>query len=339
MIVDMSTRTSEWQEARSILALGEPLIELSFDADGIPGVSFGGDVANILICLSKLCDTRIHKLRLITSLGGSTYSKWLRANIERHGIEMIEPARAGEPGIYGISPDSVVQPFSSYWRSGSAAREFFSGLSRSELVELALSPDIVVISGITLALCSDRSFEELLTWVRELATRARVAFDCNFRPALWASAEQAKQRIERFKRIASLIVTSLEDEDALWPHCQLKDVLERLTGAAPEVVLRAGSRGCWVYSEGSWREAMTAAIKVVDSTGAGDSHLAAYIAARMNGGLPLEAARFANAVARVIITQRGSIPRDGTVFPALPNPRFDGLSTPQAPDPGRDTAT
>jgi 2-dehydro-3-deoxygluconokinase len=322
MIVDMSTKTIQWREARTFLAVGEPLIELSLDAQGALGVSFGGDMANFLVCLSKLLDLPAHSLRLMTALGGSVYSRWLREQLERHGIEIIGPERSGEPGIYGISPDPLAQPRSSYWRSHSAAHQFFSSVSRADLDAIATHADIVVLSGITLALCSEKSFEQLLQWAQELASRSMIALDCNFRPALWKSPEQARHRIDRLRDIAALMVTSLEDEEALWGDCSLTDTLERLTGAAPEVVMRTGKRGCWVLSEGHWNEATARPAGVIDATGAGDSHLAGYVAARMHGADPLQAAHFANAVARVIVTQRGSIPGAESVFPSLHSATF-----------------
>jgi 2-dehydro-3-deoxygluconokinase len=312
----MSTDDTSWGGKRTILALGEPLIELHFDGSDTLGVSFGGDVANILACLSGIMKRRVAELRLLTSLGGSFYSKWLRENLRRHGIDVIGPTGLGEPGVYGISPDPSIQPTSSYWRAESAARRFFATVSLAELKKIAPEADVVIITGITLALCSDASFEELLHWVGQLPPSATVALDCNFRPALWRDVETARRRLDRFKRTAALLVTSLEDENLLWPRCALSEVFDRLGHVSAEVILRAGSAGCWVCVDGQWMEARTTPREVVDTTGAGDSHLAGYIAARIHGHSPLEAAHFANAVAGVIISQRGSIPRD--LLPALP---------------------
>jgi 2-dehydro-3-deoxygluconokinase len=314
----MSTNDTSWDRKRTILALGEPLIELRFDGNNALGVSIGGDVANILACLSRIMEPRVNELQLLTSLGGSFYSKWLRDNLRRHGIEVIGPPGLGEPGVYGISPDPSIQPTSSYWRAESAARKFFATLSLAELKKIAPEADVVIITGITLALCSDASFEELLHWVGQLPLRATVALDCNFRPALWPDVETARRRLDRFQRAVALLVTSLEDEKLLRPRCALSEVLDRLGHVSAEVVLRAGSTGCWVCVDGRWREARTTPQEVVDATGAGDSHLAGYIAARIHGHPPLLAAHFANAVAGVIIAQRGSIPHDRSLLPTLP---------------------
>jgi 2-dehydro-3-deoxygluconokinase len=314
----MSTIKIGWQRVRSILAVGEPLIELRFDASDTLRVAFGGDAANILACLAAITKQRALDLWLLTSLGGSCYSTWLRDNLRRHRIVAIGPMGPGEPGVYGISPDPAIQPRSSYWRTESAAKAFFATISLAELKRIAPDADVVVITGITLALCSDASFEELLQWVQQLPTSVTVVFDCNFRPALWRDVETARHRLERFQRLASLLVTSLDDESLLWPGGTLNDVRDRLRHICAEVVVRAGPAGCWVCVDGQWREARSTAREALDTTGAGDSHLAGYIAARVHGQSPLEAAHFANTVAGVIITQRGSIPHAGCVLPTLP---------------------
>jgi 2-dehydro-3-deoxygluconokinase len=314
----MSTTAINWRQVHRIAAFGEPLIELQPCANGSLSVSFGGDVANVLVCLSRILGQRIDELRVLTSLGSSLYSRWLRDELRRYGIEVVGPNRPGEPGIYGISPDTSLQPHSSYWRSESAARDFFSTVSCADLDEIAPKSDAVILSGITLSLCSENSFEELFQWTRQRSDCATVVLDCNYRPALWKDVREARHRIERFKPAASLVVTSLEDESLLWPQWSLMDVLDRLTHAASEVVVRAGKAGCWICVDGTWTEARIVASDVVDATGAGDSHLAGYIAARLSGQPPLQAAHYANSVARVIIAQRGSVPSDRSIFPALP---------------------
>jgi 2-dehydro-3-deoxygluconokinase len=195
-------------------------------------------------------------------------------------------------------------------------------VSCDELRAVAAAADVVVITGITLALCSDNSFEELLLWVDQLPSHVIIVFDCNFRPALWESREIARARIERFRHAASLIVTSLDDETSLWPDAQLSAVLGRLIDVAAESILRAGKNGCWVRAGHEWTQVPTSAGRLVDPTGAGDSHLAGYIAARIDGWSPLEAARFANDVARVIVSQQGAILRGGSALPPLNQESF-----------------
>ncbi|HEY2037720.1 MAG TPA: PfkB family carbohydrate kinase, partial [Steroidobacteraceae bacterium] len=51
---------------------------------------------------------------------------------------------------------------------------------------------------------------------------------------------------------------------------------------------------------------------------AGDAHLAGYMAARLSGCERAEAAAYANRAAAVIVSQRGSVPKEDARFPALP---------------------
>ena len=188
----------------------------------------------------------------------------------------------------------------------------------SDFAELLGEPETLIVTGITLALCSPESFECLCEWVRLHRSQSHVVFDCNFRPALWQSAEQARERIGRFEGLATFIATGLEDEQLLWGIPDAQGIIERLSMFSGERVLRGGSRGCWVGTHKHWIHVPAEPVASVDTVGAGDAHLAGYIAARVAGHMPADAASFANRVAAVIVRQQGSMPAEDTVLPRLP---------------------
>src|SRR5690348_4985215 len=92
----------QWTDTQRVTALGEPLLELQPAEDGGVGMAFGGDVANSSICLSRILGAGARQISLVTALGDSSYSAWLRERLTREGIHVIEPAIEGEPGIYGL---------------------------------------------------------------------------------------------------------------------------------------------------------------------------------------------------------------------------------------------
>ncbi len=73
--------------------------------------------------------------------------------------------------------------------------------------------------------------------------------------------------------------------------------------AAPLVVKKLGERGCSVNGE----PVPAFSIEAVDTTGAGDCFVAGFLAARQRGAAPHEAARFANAVGALSVSQLGSV--------------------------------
>lgn len=323
MIVDMMARRSREEEGnrsgiRRITALGEPLLELQPAHDGGVQVAFGGDVVNSTLCLVRILPTNCTRISLVTALGNSGYSAWLRARLLREGIYIAEPVIDGAPGIYGLSLDPEREPRLTYWRRDSAACAFLQAMDFPTLSALLGSPQVLIVTGVTLALCSHRSFEHLCQWIQVHRQDCRVVFDCNYRKPLWNDESEARRRIQIFEELASVVATGCEDETALWGTENIADIIERLGQHPGEYLIRGGSHGCWIGFGKDWQHISTESVPVVNATGAGDAHLAGFIAARDAGCSRIEAARYANKVAAVILRQRGAAPETTTQFPKLP---------------------
>jgi len=309
----------KWTEIQRVAALGEPLLELQPADDGAVRMAFGGDVANSMICLSRMLGAGAHRISVVTALGDSSYSAWLRAQLEREKIHLIEPSVAGEPGIYGLPLDPRHGSAFSYWRAQSAARAFLQSADLARFEDLLGGTQLLLVTGITLALCSSASFEHLCRWVDRHRDICRVVFDCNFRGRLWDSEAEARERIGTFERLSSVIATGAEDEKSLWGAANREQIIERVSHLSAEYLIRGGPEGCWVGSGREYQHVPTQPVKIIgDTAGAGDSHLAGYMAARISGCGRAEAAAYANKAAAVIVSQRGSVPKDGARFPALP---------------------
>lgn len=83
-------------------------------------------------------------------------------------------------------------------------------------------------------------------------------------------------------------------------------LLEAYCPSADGVAIRSGSSGCAVrLRDGSQRDIPGFKVDAVDTNGAGDTHIGAFIAALAAGDDPFEAARFANAAAAIAVTRRG----------------------------------
>src|SRR5262249_13117608 len=198
-------------------------------------LSIGGDVANSMLCLARVLCTVGPQLSLVTSLGNGAYSAWLRQRIEREGISVIESQVPGEPGIYGIPPDRHEHRPFLYWRTHSAAHQFFQKARFEEFSSLIPCADLLLVTGITLALCSPESFECLVQWMT-VHDDCPVVFDLNYRPALWASKEEARRRIAEVEKLAAVIATGVEDEQSLRETAEPQTIMERLGSSAAECI-------------------------------------------------------------------------------------------------------
>jgi 2-dehydro-3-deoxygluconokinase len=315
-----NTETIQWSDIRRIATLGEALLELRGAEDGQIHVAIGGDVANTAVCLGRILPAAAFEVSIATALGDSSYSDWMRSKLNREKLQVRDPGVSGEPGIYGIPLDAERQTAFSYWRVQSAARQFLQAAQLHQFQELLGNLDLLVVTGITLALCSASSFEHFCEWAQLHRHRCRIVFDSNFRRSLWKSEAAAQERIGQFEAVASVIATGLDDERMLWGANSAREIAERIAPLGAEYVIRGGKEGCWIGNNRHAEHVAALPVDVISTAGAGDSHLAGYVAARVSGRTPAEAAHYANRVAAVIVGQLGSMPTEGAVFPVLPSP-------------------
>jgi 2-dehydro-3-deoxygluconokinase len=320
MADENATSHVRWTQVQRIAAVGEPLLELQPGEGGRIHVAFGGDVANGLVCLSRLLGAQRFEFSVLTALGNSSYSAWLRERLTREGILVREPPNGliGEPGIYGIPLDPVHRTAFSYWRNQSAARAFLQSATLPDFEQLLGRPNLLFVTGVTLALCSATSFESLCRWVQTHRHQCDVVFDSNFRRALWSAETLARERIGLFETLASVIATGMEDEKGLWSCADPADISERLGKLSVELLIRNGQQGCYVGTPRQYTHVAASKATAVDTAGAGDAHLAGYVAARISGCAQSDAALFANRVAAMIVGQLGSAAAPGLEFPPFP---------------------
>lgn len=299
-----------------IACVGECMIELSdLDAeDGRIRMGFAGDTFNTAVYLARLLGPAGPPVSYVTAVGRDRLSGKMVSEMTTEGIGTDLVARLDDrlPGIYAIEVDAGGERSFRYWREASAARAMFSGDG--------LDPDalqgfgLVYLSGITLAILPEADRGRLLDrLVRNRDAGGDVAFDGNYRPRLWSAPEEARRWIEAALAVASIALPSLDDELTLFADADERAVLERIAGCGPtDIAMKRGARGPVVLSDGVRAEPPCEAVEtVVDTTAAGDSFNAAYIAARIRGAGPEEAARAGHALAGQVIGHRGAIlPRD-----------------------------
>lgn len=125
--------------------------------------------------------------------------------------------------------------------------------------------------------------EKLLVAMRHDAT---ITFDPNVRPQLMGSPEAARARIESFVAMADVVKASDEDLAWLYPDTTLDEVMKLWREMGPSlVVVTRGGDGADAVSESGTVHVDAPVTTVVDTIGAGDSFMAALIAALDDRGL------------------------------------------------------
>lgn len=288
------------------------MVELARESDGRFGLRYGGDTFNTAVYASR-CGLRT---AYATALGDDPYSDGIVTLAASEGIETGCMRRlAGRmPGLYIIETDGRGERSFWYWRSAAAARQLFDAPDPN-LVEAICSARNVYVSGITLSLYSEAGLDRFSQLLAEARKRgATVSFDSNYRPRGWRDAAHAREVFARFISLSDLLLPSLDDEKALWGDAGVRDTIARYA-TTPELVLKDGEGGVLLVQRGKNPVAVAVPERItpVDTTAAGDSFNAAYLAARHRGESPEAAALLGHRLAGIVIQHRGAIvPREAT---------------------------
>lgn len=289
-----------------VASIGECMIELRQAAGGLYARSFGGDTLNTAVYLARL-DVSVDYL---TALGDDSLSEEMIAAWaeERVGTRRVVRLAGKLPGLYMIQTDAKGERQFFHWRENSAARRLMELPETDDLLNSLPSYDLVYLSAITLSLYGESGRGRLLAALsRARLLGTRFVFDTNFRARGWPDLDVARTVFGAALKAADIVLASAEDLLALYPGESAAELMARIE--APEVVLRLAEPASLVRFQGAVAEvnAEPAIKPVVDTTAAGDSFAAAYIAARLAGSDPIEAARAGHRLAGVVVCYPGAI--------------------------------
>ncbi|WP_426111424.1 sugar kinase [Massilia sp. PWRC2] len=300
----------------TLYAIGECMIELQRSATGID-YRFGGDTLNAAVYLARLLDPARLMVAYVTGLGSDSMSDEMCASWQAEGINTDSVLRLPErlPGIYMIDSAADGERSFHYWRRDSAARHWLEADDAGRVLLRLGAAHTIYLSGISLAILSPGDRELLLVALGQCRARGgRVVFDNNYRPRLWESAAVAADLYARVLANCDLALLTLDDEQALYgssadaaADCSAAIARARAFGVG-EVVVKRGAAPCMVWADGGLLEVAASPVaQVVDTTAAGDSFGAAYLAARLQGADGATAARAGHCLAAAVIGQRGAI--------------------------------
>lgn len=298
-----------------IAAIGEVMVELSpfpaNDANGrdVMALSFAGDTYNTSVYMARLG----LQTDYVTQLGDDPYSARILDAMKAENIStgFIKQLPGRSPGLYIIrnTPDGEREFF--YWRKEAPARELFSNPETTrELTEKLSKVNCVYLSGITLAIIGEAGRQALLQVLPQLREKGvQIAFDSNFRPRLWADRQQAQQAMRDILRFTDIALLTLDDEDLLWGDDSIEGCVERYKDVGiKELVLKRGASDTIIIQQGQeTRVPVPPVSNIVDTTGAGDTFNAGYLAGRLNGLSPIDAAKQGTRCAAAVIRHRGGV--------------------------------
>jgi 2-dehydro-3-deoxygluconokinase len=290
-----------------VVSIGECMIELAQAGEGLFTRGFGGDTLNTAVYLARLGID----VSYATALGDDKLSDAMLAAWQAEQIDVSQVLRVSGrvPGLYMIERDARGERSFLYWRDRAPAREFFDRADDAMLERLSRF-DWLYVSGVSLSLYGDSGrarLRELLVTARR--NGGRVVFDSNFRPRGWPDTVQARNAFNAILPHVDVALPTLEDEQALFGDADADACVARLGAAGiKEIVVKRGPSGCLVHVDGHDIECPPPkALEPVDTTAAGDSFNAGYLAARIRGMSPVDAARAGHRLAGAVIMWPGAV--------------------------------
>ncbi|SMB82741.1 2-keto-3-deoxygluconate kinase [Pasteurella testudinis DSM 23072] len=273
---------------------------------------FGGDTLNTALYFSRLTQHSGNQTAYVTGLGGDGFSQNMLAAWSAEGINTSLVFELSEklPGLYAIETRDDGERSFHYWRNDSAARYWLRHITEDQLIKKLSVYQWIYLSGISLAILSDDCLQKLLTVLSACnKCGCHIAFDNNYRPALWENSVKAQQAYRAILSLTEMAFLTFDDEVQLYGDQSETQAINRtLALGVQEVVIKRGADSCIVVTPQTHHELAPEKIdNVIDTTAAGDSFSAAYLAARLNNASIPEAIAAGHRLAGTVIQHRGAI--------------------------------
>ena len=292
--------------------IGECMVELQETGSGTLTQTFGGDTLNSAIYCARLARDFPIEIQYITALGQDPFSQNMIAFWEGEGVQSdyVQCVEGERPGLYYIELDPSGERVFHYWRGEAAAKKCFEFPDSPRVLEALSYFTGVYLSGISLAVYTQKSRENLLERLVECKKHGlKIFFDCNYRPHLWGSADRAAEIYRQLYPISDIVFMTTEEGEDILDLDRKEDIHAHLDQAGcKESVIKDGPSPCSIFAGGkTWSVAAHPVERVIDTTAAGDSFSAAYLLARHLGCGVVESATLAHRTAAYVVEHKGAI--------------------------------
>ena len=292
-----------------VVSIGECMVEIGpAEEPGLYRMGFAGDTFNTAWYLRRRLPSD-WTVDYVSAVGTDAASDSMIAFMEGAGIGTSHVARLPDAtvGLYLIDLKDGERSFS-YWRGQSAAKRLAEDEAR---LRAALSgAALAYLSGITLAILPPADRARLLTMLEEFrGSGGRVAFDPNLRLRLWPSPPAMAEAVTEAARHADIALPSFEDDAGAFGDADPETCARRYAalGAGEVVVKNGAGRMAALVDGASHAHDPVPATAVVDTTAAGDSFNAGYLASRLAGGTVRQALAAGSTLAARVVGGRGAL--------------------------------
>jgi fructokinase len=254
-----------------ITVAGEALIDIVVDQSGSLTARPGGAPFNVARGIARLAG----ECRFLSRLSDDTFGQRLRNTLRDDGVVLPVPEPIALPTTLAIVQLD---------EQGSARYGFYTeGTSAAQLRPQDLPPDltetveILALGGLGILL--EPIASTLHGLISSLAPDALVLLDPNWRPGVGPDLDARRLRLGEFLARADVVKVSVDDLRLLAPEESPRDTARALLERGPlAVLLTDGAAPVAVHTNGAELEIPVPAVEVVDTIGAGDAFVAAFLA-------------------------------------------------------------
>lgn len=263
---------------KTILAVGEALIDFIPDqkGKGLANVqSFtkkaGGAPANVAAGVAKLGG----KALFLSQVGKDGFGEFLKNTLDDVGVntQYMQTSSAHETSLAFVALDEKGERDFIFYRKNAADLAF-----DIKTIDLnALDYDYVHFCSVSLVPSLMKDSHQLLL---EHAKKQQkwVSFDPNLRLNLWPDVESCIQTVKAFIPYADILKISDDELELIFKSKDVEGIANDLLSKGLKIfVYTMGDKGARVYTQNGCVESKGRIPEVVDTTGAGDSFIAAFL--------------------------------------------------------------
>lgn len=291
-----------------LVCCGECMVELAPAGTDLFSMGFAGDTFNTAWYARRALPVP-WQVDYLSALGDDPLSARMAEFMAGAGIGTGHVTRlpGRTPGLYMIELQDGERRFS-YWRGQSAARDFAQ--DRGRLDRAFAQASVICFSGITLGILQPADRDRFLAAVAQArAAGALVVFDPNLRPRLWPDNATMCAAVMQAAAVCDLALPSHEDEAEHFGDPTPLATAQRYAGAGvPLVVVKNGASQMMTLDRGTTALHDPEVVpRVVDSTAAGDSFNAGFLAAHLTGADLSAAVRRGAQLAAQVVQGKGAL--------------------------------
>lgn len=305
------------------VALGEYLID--FTPQGLSDAGQpvfernpGGAPVNVMAAMAKLG----LKTGFIGKVGNDPFGRYLRQALLQQDVS--------DSGLIASDEAHTTMAFIHLDSQGERSFHFSrkpgaDQLLREDEVNLAMLEGTRIFHFGSISMTAEPSYSATMKSAQKAKEKgALISYDPNWRPSLWEDEQHAKEAIHAGLKLANLVKVSEEEIIFLTGHQNIeiasKQLMERYSMGL--LLVTAGPKGSFYRMNDWWGKVDSYSVHTVDTTGAGDGFLGAFLHEVLKLGKPLHAwsedelcssLRFANAAGAFATTRKGAIPSLGTI--------------------------